>query len=250
MEHKLAVCTPWSSPFMYTGYVEHQLNLQHPAGWSVKHIIGKGWCPARRHADMCEKALAWGADWIVITGADQVHPEDMLPRLVARVAQGYEVISALVPARGFVGWQEMHPFQKMAWRLTGGGAMDIAQANLQCGRPSEIEVIDPQAGDVQPIHFIGSGVLMFHRDHLLALKLPWFSETYNPQTMARLASMDTTFVWRLQVEAGAHVYVDTTIDVKHLHIFPIDATYSQRFADWAQPGAGDPAICNYIPPAV
>lgn len=242
---KLAVCTPWSSPFMYTKYVDYQLNLARPDGWDVRFIRGEGWCPARRHADMCEKALQWGADLICITGADQLHPEDMLPRLVQRFLQGYEVIAALVPARGYVGWQDMKPFQRMAWRLKTHNAETLNVLNsLQHDTP-EVEVIDPGAGDVQEINFIGSGVLMFHRDHLLSLKQPWFSENFEPTTMKRLASMDTTFVWRLQTEASARVYVDTTIPVKHLHIFSIDETYSERFADWSTYGQGDPAVCMY-----
>lgn len=247
MKPKLAVCTPWSSPFMYSAYVEAQLNLQHPEGWTVRHVIGKGWCPARRHADMCEKALAWGADVICITGADQVHPEDMLVRLLARMQEGYEVIAALVPSRGYVGWQDMQPFQRMAWRIKRSGPLSIEDANALLHTPNDIEAIDPDAGEVQEINFIGSGVTMFPAEILHRLKMPWFAETYNPQTMQRLASMDTTWVWRLQAECGARVWVDCSIPVEHLNIFPIDPSYSARFSDWALPGAGDPAICRYAP---
>jgi len=242
---KLAVCTPWSSPFMFTRYVDAQLNLQYPEGYDVRFFRGQGWCPARRHIDMCEKALNWGADLICITGADQEHPEDMLQRLVARFNEGYEVISALVPARGYVGWQDMQPFQRMAWRFKKRPSNSLSLCNALTQENPDVEVINPADGDVQEINFIGSGVLMFHRDHLLSLKQPWFSETFNPNTMERLACMDTGFVWRLQTEAWAHVYVDTTIEVHHDHIFSIDHTYSERFADWAKPGTGDPAVCIF-----
>lgn len=252
---KLAFGVPWSSPFGWTRHYDYMMNLARPAmarnafgqmePLETRYFRGQGWCPARRHADLCEQALAWGADLICVLGADQIHPEDTLQRLVARWDEGYEVISALVPARGFVGWQDMKPFQPMAWRLkpnTGSELRDVTLAT------PEIQVIDRADGDVQRIDFIGSGVLMFHRDHLLSLAKPWFSETYNHETMARLASMDTTFVWRLQIEAGAQVWVDTTIQVRHLHAFEIDDSFSERFADWAQPGAGDAAICNYENP--
>ena len=252
---KLAFGVPWASPFIWTRWAESMLNLQRPkAAMNVlgqlepletRYFQGKGWCPARRHADLCEQALAWGADLICVLGADQIHPEDTLVRLVQRWNDGHEVIAALVPARGFVAFQEMKPFQRMAWRLVSSSATDLA--DVQFGQP-QIEVIDPAAGDVQRVDFIGSGVLMFHRDHLLALRQPWFSENYDPTTMKRLASMDTTFVWRLQVEAGAQVWVDTTIPVRHLNAFEIDDTYSDRFADWTQPGVGDPAICNFSVP--
>lgn len=247
---KLAVGYPWSSPFAWTGFTEHLPNLQRPDGYDVRFFRGTGWCPARRHIDICEQAIAWGADLILIIGADQVHPEDMLPRLVTRHNEGYEVISALVPARGFVGWQDMKPFQPMAWRFQRTSADDPKVVSLREYRGMAedgdmMEVIDPSAGDVQQVNFIGSGVLMFERAHLEALSKPWFMETIDRESYNRLANMDCTFVWRLQMEAHAKVWVDTTIKVKHLHAFPIDDTYSERFADWQRPGVGDPAICRY-----
>jgi len=210
----------------------------------TRFFRGPGWCPARRHAALCEDALAWGADLICILGADQVHPEDTLVRLVERWNEGYEVVAAMVPARGYIGWQDMDPFQRMAWRIA---RPTDADAVLRGEHPNTVETVRAADGDVQRIHFIGSGVLMFHRDHLLALKRPWFQEHVNPETYERLASMDTGFVWRLQTEAGAKVWVDTTIQVKHLHIFPVDETYGARFQDWKSPGMGPAGTCVYEP---
>src|SRR3990172_10400410 len=82
--YKLAVCYPWDSPFMFTGFVENALNLQRPEGAMVKFFRGLGWCSARRHIDMMEKALEWGADLICIIGSDQTNPDDLLLRLVNR----------------------------------------------------------------------------------------------------------------------------------------------------------------------
>lgn len=241
---KLAIGPAWSSPFVYRRWAETTFNLTRPPGWDVRLIFGEGWCPARRHSDLCEKALRWGADYIGFMGADQVYPEDTLVRLVSRLAEGYEVVAALVPARGYVSWQPMKPFQKMAWRFKAG--------NLDARRPYRsmeldadlMEVIQPHTG-MQRCDFIGSGVLLFHRDHLLALKRPWFYETIYWPTYGRQANQDTGFVWRLQTEAHAQVWVDTDLDVKHLHLFEIDDTYSDRFPDWERAGAGDPAICRY-----
>jgi len=253
---KLAVGTPWSSPFMWTGYVDAMLNLRRPDRLrtvlgglepaEVRFFRGPGWCPARRHTSLCEQALDWGADLICIVGADQVHPEDMLVRLAERWNQGYEIVAALVPARGYVGWQPMEPFQRMAWRLTSGGASE-ADALLRGEGQNGVELVNPEDGDIQPINFIGSGVLMFHRDHLLALQRPWFAEQIHHETYERLASMDTRFVWRLQAEAGARVWVDTTIAVKHLHAMAIDETFAGRFQDWKEPGAGPRDVCQYTP---
>jgi len=105
-----------------------------------------------------------------------------------------------------------------------------------------LEVLDPAKGDLQRVDFIGSGVLMFPVDCLLALKKPWFSERFSITTMKRMASMDTGFVWELKVVGGADVWVDMTIKVKHLNTFPIDETFQDRFPDWQEAGYGETVL--------
>ena len=249
---KLAVGPAWASPFVWTRFTETALNIKHPEGVEVKWIFGKGWCPARRHTDLCEQALEWGADLICFAGADQVYAPDLLQRLVARHREGYEVVAALVPARGYFAWNEgMKPFQPMAWRFKAvqpvDGKVPARPYRGQALDGDMIEVIDPTKEDMQRVDFIGSGVLMFHRDHLLSLKRPWFQEQVDPVTYQRHASMDCMFVWRLAQEASARVWVDCTITVKHLHPFEIDDTFQTRFLDYMIPGAGPGDITKFLP---
>jgi len=246
---RLAVGYPWSSPFMFTKFVDSTINIEHPEGYNVKFFRGRGWCPARRHVHICEQALDWGAELICIIGADQVHPPDMLCRLTKRWEEGCEVIAAMVPSRGYVAWQEMKPFQPMAWRFKTNdelGANEYRHYRNMDQDADMIHVIKREDGDLVKANFIGSGVLMFHKDHLLALKKPWFYENIIPDTMERIANMDCTFVWRLQDEACAFVWVDTTIIIKHIHTFEIDDTYSERFSDWERPEKGDSEVCRYL----
>lgn len=238
---KLAVCYPWDSPFVFTECFDSILNLKAPADVEIRYIRGVGWCPSRRHNDLCEKALDWGADLILIIGADQVYPEDMLHKLIEHWRGGCEAVSALVPFRGHVAWQEMKPFQPLGWNLKCEG---VREFRGQQQDPDMFVPVDPAAGDLQRVQIIGSGVLMFHRDHLLSLEQPWFADKPEPKTWHRIADMDSRFVWRLQQEAGATLWVDTTINVKHLHIFKVDETFQDRFADWGEPGRGDPDICK------
>lgn len=243
---KLAVGFPWDSPFTYTGFTDATLNLRHPPGCEVRFVRGRGFCPARRHNHICEQAVNWGADLILIIGADQLHPEDMLCRLVERFKEGYEVVSAMVPSRGFVSWQEMEPFQPMAWRFKSGNMEAMRSYSGMEVDGDLIEVVQKDTG-MQTVDFIGSGVLMFHVDHLRAMARPWFREIITDDPgYNRRASMDCTFVWRLATESGAQVWCDTDIDVRHLHIFEIDGSYSERFKDWKK-GNGDPSICQYRP---
>ncbi len=235
---KLVVGTPWSSPFMWTKYVDAMLALHRPQEarsyvgiepLEVDFVRGTGWCPAKRHVDLCEKALEKGADLICIVGADQIHPPDMLLRLIQRWNEGYEVISALVPTRGWIEHARMRPFQPMAWRIPSNEKNRIKMQQFE-DVEKFVELVDPDDGEIQKINFIGSGVLMFHRDHLLALEKPWFFETVEHETQRRIACMDTKFVWRLQIEAGAEVVVDTTIKIRHLHDMEIDDTFQHIFS--------------------
>lgn len=236
---KIGVCWIWTSPFVWTRSVASMLKLRHPAGYEVDFFQGRGWSPACRHNHACEQAMAWGADHLVILGADQVYEPDLLERLIARREAGHEVVAALVPTRGYLAEMQMKPFQKMAWRIRGNGTSPVAWDR------GTLEVIDPAAGDMQRIDFIGSGCIMFDRTHLLAMARPWFFETINAATQQRTACMDTKFCYRLRAEAYAQVWVDTTIRIVHLHDMPIDESFSDRFLDWMEPGAGDASICRH-----
>ena len=242
---KLALVTPWSSPFIWTKFTQNLTELLlgfDRDGYELAFFMGKGVDPAARHVNMCLQALEWGADLICIIGADQIHPPDMLNRLVDRWEEYDGVWSALVPFRGYVSWQHMKPFQPMGWRLRTDGVEEVGRLE---DNPQQWEPIDPEAGDVQRVDVIGSGVLLFHRDHLLALRKPWWYYRVDPETMQRVADMDTRMVWRLRSEAGAIVYVDTTIKVKHLHTFEIDDSFQDRFMDWMDPTLTTDDIAQY-----
>ena len=233
---KLAIGYPWVSQFVWTLFAENAMNLQRPE--NSRWFRGVGWCPARRHAHICEQAVEWGASHILIVGADQVHPEDMIPRLIKRVEDDdCEIITALVPARGNVVKMRMKPFQPMAWRWKAN-TKPREYRGYDLDRDM-FEVIDPKNGDLQKVDFIGSGVLMFPVDDLLMMKKPWFYEQFDKETYVRQASMDTRFVGKLKSVSGGQVWVDTTIQVGHINPFVIDRTYQDRFGDWDEVGYGE-----------
>jgi hypothetical protein len=100
---------------------------------------------------MVLQALEWDADLICIVGADQVHPLDMLSRLVDRYfeTQG-GVISALVPFRGYVAWQFMKPFQPMGWRIRNDQP-NVREFRGMDEDPDMFVPIDPADGDLQRV---------------------------------------------------------------------------------------------------
>ena len=251
----LAVVYPWQSPFMYTRSVESLLHLQRPEGYDVDFFRGSGWSPALRHLNGCEQAMTWGANYIVIVGSDQTYPADLLCRLVAHMESGIDVIGCLVPTRGFLAHNDgMRPFGRVAWRFkasTDGLNAKVREYHGQTMDGDMLELINPDDGILQRVNFIGSGVIMFRREHLEALAQPWFYEAIDPISQQRFSSMDTRFCWRLQCEAGATVYVDVSIPIGHLHVFQIDPSFEERFSDWAIPSpSSDMDICRYLPTAV
>ena len=251
----LAVVYPWQSPFMYTRSVESLLHLQRPEGYDVDFFRGSGWSPALRHLNGCEQAMTWGANYIVIVGSDQTYPADLLCRLMAHMESGVDVIGCLVPTRGFLAHNTgMRPFGRVAWRFkasTDGLHTKVREYHGQSIDGDMLELINPADGVLQRVNFIGSGVIMFRREHLEALAQPWFYEAIDPVSQQRFSSMDTKFCWRLQCEAGAAVYVDVSIPIGHLHVFQIDPSFEGRFSDWAIPTpSADMDICRYLPTAV
>lgn len=229
---KLALVYPWDSPFIFSAGVERFLNMEIPEGYEARWFRGKGWCQARMHADGCERALEWGADFICILGSDQIHPEDMFLKLVGHMENGCDAVAAWIPFRGYTEIQDMKPFDKMAWNRVGDGKTTPPKA------------VKKEDGDLLKIDFIGSGVIMFRADDMNRLKKPWFWDRIDDgERLTRKSNFDVEFVWALQKELGVQMWLDTTIDVRHLHVFEIDETFQDRFADWAEAGKGDPSIC-------
>lgn len=226
---KLAVCYPGDTPMVFMASFESIVNLERPDGFEVKWFRGTGWCQARRRIHAAEKALEWGAELICTMDVDQVYEPDTLGRLVARIDEGYPLVAAMVPMRGYVHSSGMLPFQRLAWRLDG----------------RQFVPVDASEGDMQPCEFPTSACMIFRAEDLRKIDQPWYWFTYDQRTWKQIHGEDAQFVVRLQHDAKIRGWVDTTIRVKHCHVFQIDETYSDRFADWSTPGIGESAICSY-----
>ena len=213
---KLAVGFPWFSPFMWTEAVDSYLAMQHPPGYEVKWFRGDGWCSAYRHISLLEKAMDWEADLFCFVDADQVHPPDMLPKLVSRITNdNCGAISALVPSRDYPTDErnllKYKSFQRLAWKKDTKG---------------RYAVVEPNEGDLLAVDVIGTGVLMFPCSALDRIKRPWFFETItHSKTYTNGQNEDTEFVRRLKAEAKLQVWVDTTIDVRHLDVFQVSKSW-------------------------
>ena len=207
------------------------MNLNRPPGIDIKFIPGMGRDPARRHMWGVEKALEWGATHICFLGADQMHDMDILEKFVTHIENGWPMVTAMVPVRGWVPVLGVDkPFQKLAWAWKDGNREPIFDQE-------HMKVVTPKDGPLVEICCIGSGAIIFDVDLLLALKKPWFKEAEADEDAKRPAKMDTTFVWRLCTEAGGRLLCDTTINVTHLDVFPIDDSFPDRFADWPRDNA-------------
>lgn len=243
-ELRLAVVYPWTSEFGWTRSFHSMLRLRHPEKCEVDFFRGEGWCSSRRHNDAFEKARYWGADVICVLGADQVYPDrDLLCKLMKHYRNGHDVLSVLVPMRGMISDQDELPFMSVGWRVKPDKDGNfVFRDGLQ---KNEFERVRPDMGELVRFHAGGSGVLMFPVDALSKMMPPWVMEWPSWPTFDRAAAADSNFLTRLQTEAGLEMWMDTTIEVRHLHTFEIDKTYPERFADWAS-GKGDSSVCRMV----
>lgn len=226
---KLAVCYPGETSHVFATSFHSIANIVAPPGCEVRWFRGGGWCQARRRIHAAEQALDWGADLIATLDIDQVYDPDILCRLVDRHDKGADVIAAMVPMRGYVASSGMRPFQRLAWRFADG----------------QFVPVDPEDGELQSCEFPTSAAMLFSAEFLRRLSKPWYYTTHKPDDWSQVHGEDATFVLRMQRELGITAWVDTSIRVRHAHVFEIDETFSERFSDWSEPGVGDDRICGY-----
>ena len=167
---------------------------------------------------MIEQALEWGADLIVSLDLDQVYPRDTLHRLVARAEAGYRCVSALVPSRGKTPALK-RPFDPFGWKLKGNAF-------------TQIDLDEADDDGMIEAEFPTTACNIMYADDVRKLKKPWYAYKFNPETWEETEGEDSRFFLRLGQEVGVKCYVDTTLNIKHLHVFKIDDTFPERFPDW------------------
>lgn len=224
---KIAVCVPWDTPFVWTAPMFNMLNWERPDNSEVKFIMGAGWCPAARHNDAVQKAQDWGADLVMFNGGDHLCPFDILPRMLARIREGWDMVHAMVPGRGVVAL-EYTPFKAISYKVVG----PMPQANAILHAPPGSVKIISYGDEPQQTHICGTGNIMMKAEIFDGLQKPYFEEFIKKDgRYSRYCVQDSDFVYRCTVESGARMLCDTTIKIIHLDIFGIDETYSERFKD-------------------
>jgi hypothetical protein len=224
---KIAVCIPWDTPFVWTAPMFNMLNWERPANSEVNFIMGAGWCPASRHNDSLAKAQAWKADLIMFNGADHLCPRDIMVKMLARINEGWDMVQAMIPSRGVVG-HDGTPFKAMSYKIEGN--MPIEDPILHMP-PSSVKILSYD-DEPQESHICGTGDIMMKAEILDGLEKPYFSEEIKKDGMfGRYCVQDSRFVFRCTIESGARLFCDTGIRMKHLDIFAIDETYSDRFKE-------------------
>lgn len=235
-ETKIAVCVAWDSPFIWTAPSFNMMNWERPDGCQVRFFMGSGWCPAARHNDLVAKAQEWGADLILFNGGDHLCPKDIIPRMLARIDEGWDIVQAMIPSRG-VCWDGV-PFHAISYKVVG--PMQQVDPLLHASRDS-IQVLSYE-DEPQETHISGTGDIMMKAEIFDGLQKPYFEENIKKDGLyGRYAMMDSQFVYRCTVEGGARMFCDTTIKLVHLDVFGIDETYQERFRDKTQQRDWSPA---------
>ena len=213
---KLAVCYPGDMPTVFMRAFQSIVNIDTPADCEVRWFCGLGLNQGRRRVRAAEAAIEWGAELIAQLDVDQVYEPDILQRLVDRHDGGYTFVAAMVPGRGHMSGTDK-PFTRLGWKLKG----------------REFVSVDPSEGDIQKAEFPCSNATLCRADDMIRLSKPWWDFRYD-EDGNQTAGEDATFAFKMYQELGVQGYVDTTIKVGHCHVFQIDDTFPDRFADWAE----------------
>jgi hypothetical protein len=189
--------------------------------------MGVGWCPAARHNDGVAKAQEWGADLIMFNGGDHLCPKDIIPRMLKHINDGWDMVQAMIPSRGVVGYDGT-PFNAISYKVVG--PMPKANAILYAP-PDSIEIITYK-DEPQQTHICGTGNILMKSEILDGMEQPYFEEFIKKDNRyGRWCVQDSNFVYRCTVESGARLLCDTTLKLIHLDVFGIDETYTERFKD-------------------
>lgn len=226
---KIAVCVPWDSSFMFTANAFNMLNWERPEDCELRFFMGAGWCPAARHNDAVEKALAWEADLVMFNGADHLCPFDIVKRMKGRIDEGWDMVHAMVPSRGVVG-VDGTPFKSISYKMVSGAHAPTEMAVLYMPK-GQTEIIT-HTDEPQETHICGTGNIMMKAEIFSGLQKPYFEEFIRKDGMyGRWCVQDSNFVYRCTIESGARMFCDTTIRLVHLDVFGIDDSFTERFKD-------------------
>jgi hypothetical protein len=224
---KIGIVIPWDTAFIWTAPAFNMLNWQRPEGYELNFIRGVGWCPAARHNDGVEKALEWGSDLVMFNGPDHLCPKDILPRMLQRISEGWDMVQAMVPSRGVCGIGG-NPFHAMSYKIVGDMPKDLPMLTADA---KSIKVIT-YADEPQQSHVCGTGNILMKAEIFDGLQKPYFEESIKKDNKyGRYAVQDSTFVYGCTILGGARLFCDTSIKLVHIDAFGIDETYQERFKD-------------------
>ena len=224
---KIGICVPWDTPFIWTYPMFNMLNWERPEDCELRFFMGVGWCPAARHNDAVAKALEWGADLVMFNGPDHLCPFDIIPRMLARIREGWDIVQAMIPSRGVAG-VDGTPFKGISYKVVGPMPQENA---ILHALPSSIKVLSYN-DEPQESHISGTGDIMMKAEIFDGLQKPYFEEEIKKDgRYGRYCVQDSRFVYRCTVESGARMFCDTSITLVHLDVFGIDDTYTDRFKD-------------------
>jgi len=222
---KIGIVIPWDSPFMFMPNAFNMLNWERPEGYELNFFSGRGWCPAAKHNDGVEQAQEWGADFIMFNGGDHLCPKDIVPKMLKRIDEGWDMVLGVVPSRGVCGWLGF-PFMGFAYKV-----LKEFDPEDYLNVPNDAIEIVVDVDPPQEIHIAGTGNILMKAEILDKLKKPYFKEYFDKDTYKRYPIQDSQFVYRCTKKANAKLLFDPDIEIAHLDVFGIDRTYRERFKD-------------------
>jgi predicted O-methyltransferase YrrM len=209
-EKKLAIMFPLSAAYAYSVLTPFALSMfdllldlkadlkQH--GFATCSMFHGTTMPL----DSCrnkltQKALDWGADYLLYLDADQTFPEHMVGKMLTTLEDNpeWDIISAAT-------YKKAPPYQPIASKY-----IDAEDAQL-------LSPVDPLASPrFQVVDIIGMGAILIKRRVLEAVNYPWFLYTAYDKTGDIGITEDVYFCNKVR-ELGFKIVVDKELVSKHV----------------------------------
>jgi len=148
-------------------------------------------------ADTARNAAAWNmltktrAEYLLFMDADNVLPEDVIPRLMAHKK---DVVCGVYPLKE-------RPFLPVMYEW-------YKRPEENRGKALYHNIMEYKRGSLMKVAACGTGCMMIHRRVLEAIRPPWFSFTEG-------GTEDMYFCRQLE-KHGVEVWVDTSVECGHL----------------------------------
>jgi len=166
------------------------------AGHEVMFDAVKGYDCALARIKMCEAAIEYGAEWLLMVDSDTVPPTDALANMLEHDA---DVVI------GYYQWKNRPPGETCVWKLGNWTTRWTA---------SELHALEARGTDSAIVQGGGMGCALVRTSILHRLPRPWFRWVVTPEGAE---TGEDVYFSNLCRQNGVNIRVDTRVACKHVY---------------------------------